>query len=88
MRSCKYFPHVSKMPTFTNNRANNVLVIKRKQNQKNNNIKEYVFVWMLSSTRKKKDMSHVTDKFYHTMLYGVHVYRSTHRRQRDSNPQI
>ena len=26
MRQCKYFPHVSKMPTLTYNRANNIII--------------------------------------------------------------
>jgi hypothetical protein len=26
MRHCKYFPHVSKMPTLTYNRANNIII--------------------------------------------------------------
>jgi len=56
MRSCKCFAHVSKMPTLTNNRANNVLVIKRKRKNKERYILKNYTWHLIFVTRTNRNM--------------------------------
>ena len=83
MRSCKYFPHVKNIPTFTNNRAKEVLVLKKINNNKNKKLR--VCLDFIQNRENTTDLPHVTDTLYHIIVYQVHEYTSIPRREHDSN---
>ena len=86
MRSCKYFPHVKNIPTLTNNRAKEVLVLKEINNSKTKKIRVCLdFIQNRENTTDLPHVTDVTDTLYHIIVYQVHEYTSIPRREHDSN---